>query len=90
MRATKRLPTKIDRLIEILDSLPDDEVLTIWDVMELLQIGRRETVYDWARHNVRLSFYSFLDHRGSKCFYVFGNPRGIIAARKYSKQLENQ
>jgi hypothetical protein len=82
-----RQPPQVDKLVLLLDSLPDDEVITASEVQAKLGITRRETVYDWARHNVKLSFYSYLVQRGNgKSFYVFGNPRAIIAIRKLEKK----
>ncbi len=77
------MPTKVDRLIKVLDSLPDDEVLTVVDVMPIIEVNRRETIYDWARRNVKLSFYHCMAPSPKGPRYIFGNPRAIIAARKH-------
>jgi hypothetical protein len=91
MRATTTLPTKLDRLIEFLDSLPDDEVLTTQEVMSILKVNRKDTIYTWARQNVRLSFYCYLVPLGSGShYYVFGNPSAIIATRKQMENNEDQ
>jgi hypothetical protein len=74
---------KLDKLIQILDSLPDDEVLDTAEAMQRLGVNRRETIFTWAKTNPRLSFYSYLVPRGNgMAFWVFGNPRAIIATRK--------
>jgi hypothetical protein len=74
------IKSKIDSFISFLETLPDDEVLTISEVVKRQPIQRKNTLKEWANANPRVSFYSY--QIPTEKFWVFGNPRAIIAVRK--------
>ena len=79
----------INQLIELLDSLPSDEVFDGWDISKRLGI-KKKRLLEWARNDVRLSFYCYLVPVGSGAcigYYLFGNPRAINAARKHMAKM---
>jgi hypothetical protein len=76
---------KVDKFVAFLESLPDDEVKTISELVQSGIINRKNTLKDWARESPKLSFYSYRVPSGGG-FWVFGNPRAISSARKQTER----
>jgi len=75
--------SKIEKCIEFLETLPDDEVLTGHE-LQTKNIATRTTSQRWAKENPRMAFYSHLVNDGG--FWVYGNPRAIITVRKQTEK----
>ena len=76
---------QVNELIKFLETLPDDEVLSTSDIVEK-NFASRRMIRHWAKDDVRLSFYRYLVPRGHQTYYVWGNPKAILATRKHVKK----
>jgi hypothetical protein len=76
---------QINELIKFLETLPDDEVLSTSDIVEK-NFTTRRMLRHWAKDDVRLAFYRYLVPWGRQTYYVWGNPKAIVAARKQTEK----